>query len=338
MRRSLDRFMMFFRLFLAIAVASVGLVRADFKPAINNTLEKGVETECKTCPYTLCTNKAFYTYSTAVTLVCWTRGTRIANDTTWLKTTDGCYVTQYDLASYNGTYETDLSFCGSASTEEHLTFDSTTVQFDSECNLCPDNGECDTVKYLSPGTDLTVTCWTDQGEAVVGDNIWLKTTDNCYVSETGLEDNAKSLNIDNCGPVGFIQTNYTGAYSVGTARIGKKAPKMSKRSANPEPAPIPLPEPIQETTIGSNYLINLTVGEDYAYCHTCANTTCDVQQRYAFNHSVLMQCYVQTNSTDPNDVDWYETTDFCYVREVDFWESLDDQYRFPSCDLFKESE
>jgi len=37
-----------------------------------------------------------------------------------------------------------------------------------------------------------------------------------------------------------------------------------------------------------------------------------------------MQCYAETNSTDPNEVYWYETTDFYYVREVDFWQSLDD--------------
>jgi hypothetical protein len=80
-RRPFYRSMMLFPALLAILVVSVGLVRADFKPAINNTLEEGVETECKACPYSLCPNKAFYTYSTAVTLVCWTRGTPIANDT-----------------------------------------------------------------------------------------------------------------------------------------------------------------------------------------------------------------------------------------------------------------
>jgi hypothetical protein len=56
-----------------------------------------------------------------------------------------------------------LSFCGPESAIENLTFDTTTVQFNSECNLCPDNSDCDIVKYLSLGTDLTVTCWTDQG-------------------------------------------------------------------------------------------------------------------------------------------------------------------------------
>jgi len=65
--------------------------------------------------------------------------------------------------------ETDLSFCGPESTQKHLTLDTTSVQYDSECNICPDNADCATIKYLSPGTALTVTCWTDQGEAVIGD-------------------------------------------------------------------------------------------------------------------------------------------------------------------------
>lgn len=53
---------------------------AAFKPPINNTLEHAVETECKTCPYSLCTNKEFYEYDTQLTLVCWTSGTVIDGD------------------------------------------------------------------------------------------------------------------------------------------------------------------------------------------------------------------------------------------------------------------
>jgi hypothetical protein len=65
-----------------------------------------------------------------------------------------------------------------------------------------------------------------------------------------------------------------------------------------------------------------------------------------------MQCYVDTGATNPNETYWYETVDFCYVREVDFWESLFDreycpevkgeneilteiEYRFPACSLFE---
>jgi len=64
---------------LIVGLLTVG-ADAAFKPPINNTLEPGVETECKTCPYSLCTNKAFYEYDTPVTLVCWTRGTVIDGD------------------------------------------------------------------------------------------------------------------------------------------------------------------------------------------------------------------------------------------------------------------
>ena len=72
---------MFFHSLLAALLVSATIVRGQFKPAINNTLEKGVQTECKTCPYTLCTNKEFYTYSKVVTLDCWTTGDSIGNDT-----------------------------------------------------------------------------------------------------------------------------------------------------------------------------------------------------------------------------------------------------------------
>ncbi len=68
---------------LAVGLLTRSVVGAEaaFKPPINNTLESGVETECKTCPYSLCTNKAFYEYDTQVTLLCWTRGTEIGGDT-----------------------------------------------------------------------------------------------------------------------------------------------------------------------------------------------------------------------------------------------------------------
>lgn len=31
------------------------------------------------------------------------------------------------------------------------------------------------------------------------------------------------------------------------------------------------------------------------------------------------------DNPNPNETYWYFTTDFCYVREVDFWESLFDR-------------
>lgn len=65
--------------------------------------------------------------------------------------------------------ETVLSYCGAASEELKLTYDEATVKYDAECNICPDNASCETIKYLSPGTALTTTCWTDDGGPVIGD-------------------------------------------------------------------------------------------------------------------------------------------------------------------------
>jgi hypothetical protein len=65
----------------SLLVAALALcVSAQLKPSIINTVEKGVNTECKTCPWTLCTNKEFYEGTDNVTLTCWTHGTEIAGD------------------------------------------------------------------------------------------------------------------------------------------------------------------------------------------------------------------------------------------------------------------
>lgn len=143
---------------------------------------------------------------------------------------------------------------------------------------------------------------------------WLKTSDNCYVAEVGLYQPGNKDILDNCGPIGFIQANWTG----------------SKREASPSPEPITLPSsetpPQIGTDLKSHYLVNITVGEDYAFCHSCANSTCDIVGRYPYGHEVWVQCYVENvASTNPNETYWYETTDFCYVHEGDFEQSLFDR-------------
>jgi hypothetical protein len=70
------------------------------KPYINTTAE--YNTECKTCPHSLCPNKLFYTYGETFNATCWTRGTKIVDDNLWLKSEAGCYVTQYDVVDYEG--------------------------------------------------------------------------------------------------------------------------------------------------------------------------------------------------------------------------------------------
>lgn len=337
---------------------------AAFKPPINNTLEPGVTTECKTCPYKLCTNKAYYDYNTQVSLTCWTRGTVIRGDSTWLRTSDDCYVTQFDLTEYSGDYITDLSYCGEESEEQNITYDQATVKYHSECNICPDNVSCQRFQYLNPGTDLNVTCWTADGQAVIDSTTWLKTTDNCYINQIHLEEPANKAVIDNCGPVGFIQINETGTQEPeGVARLSIPVPASGKanikgapwshvlkRAASPAPeaeaeveaeaeaalAP-PLPAPLAESSAGlhKRFLINITVGEEYSACHEKPVGTSKVLKQYEFGEEVWMQCFEDVDTPIANETYWYKTTDFCFVREVEYFESLFDQYRFPNCLLFE---
>ncbi|KAI9648264.1 hypothetical protein NHQ30_002896 [Ciborinia camelliae] len=313
---------------LGIFMILADTTHAAFKPPIKNTLEPGVATECKTCPYSLCTNKKYYDYNTVVSLTCWTTGTAIGGDSTWLRTSDDCYVTQYDLENYAGEYETDLSFCGEDSTLERITTAPATTKYDTECNVCDDNARCERVKYLKYGTDITVTCWTDLGDLVINDSTWLKTTDNCYVAQIGLEEPADKTELDYCGPVGFLQLNFTTPTKRSASPLHSN--ERSHRSlAKHSP-------PSSSTDLNKRYLVNITVGEDYAHCYSTPSSSSQLVKSYEWNHSVWVQCYEDTLANpNPNETYWYFTTDFCYVREVDFWESLFDQYRFPNCQLFE---
>lgn len=46
---------------------------------VPSRVEDGIQTECKTCPYKLCTNVAAYEYEHETTLTCWTRGDSIVD-------------------------------------------------------------------------------------------------------------------------------------------------------------------------------------------------------------------------------------------------------------------
>jgi hypothetical protein len=82
------------------------LAEADSKPYISIGAE--LRTECKTCPRSLCPNQLYYDYEESLNVTCWTRGTKIMGDRLWLKSTSGCYVTQYDLYEYTGECENCL--------------------------------------------------------------------------------------------------------------------------------------------------------------------------------------------------------------------------------------
>ncbi|KAF2812368.1 uncharacterized protein BDZ99DRAFT_265425 [Mytilinidion resinicola] len=294
------------------------------KVYLNNTVEHGVNTECKTCPYVLCPNKLYYDSDVNVTLTCFTTGTEISGDSIWLGTSDGCYVTQYDLVLYNGSYSTTLAPCSPSPIKENITTQSATIKYDTECNITPSTS-VDTVHYLKPNTDITVTCWTnDSTSTVINDPMWLKTTQNCYVAQIGLAHPANTSALDFCGPIPFLEL-------INAAnRSGSDSPDSPT-----DPEDTDKPAEIPHLLIRSaNYLINVTVCEDYAYCRSCPHLNCTVERAYEFGTQIWLQCLVA--STAPNETFWSETTDWCFVRSEDLWESPEgDYYKFPLCSDFE---
>ncbi|KAH7396760.1 hypothetical protein DE146DRAFT_49831 [Phaeosphaeria sp. MPI-PUGE-AT-0046c] len=299
---------------LAILVTSlfVASTHAEIKPYINTTAD--VRTECKTCPYTLCTNKSFYDYYDPLNVTCWTHGTEVVGDPTWLKTDAGCYVTQYHLTEYPGDYTEDLPYCGSDSEKEFYTVEGNTVKYKTECLNCPEL-TCGVKAYLSEDTDVELTCWVPDGYVIIDDPYWLKTTENCYVARKNLWSAPDLTYLDPCGPIPFLEPDDDTV----------KDPTNSEKR-NPEPEPIP--DLVERS---AKYLVNVTIGEEYSYCRTCAAESCEAERRYEFNQEVYLQCLVILNTT----VYWSMTTDFCYINNADLWQSPQgDFYRFPECSKF----
>jgi hypothetical protein len=85
---------------------------------------------------------------------------------------------------------------------------------------------------------------------------------------------------------------------------------------------------IERDDMHANYLVNVTVGEDYAPCRSCPSQTCEAEKVYEFNQEVWIQCV--TDSGINGTAGWYSlTTDFCYVHDTDFWESPEGDCEFP---------
>lgn len=169
---------------LVTLVATAVTVRAQVKPYISTETE--YNTECKTCPRSLCPNQIAYGYNDALNVTCWTRGTKIMGDELWLKTEAGCYVTQYDVLEYDGDCEsflpiaalittndpyvdtTDLEYCGAASEIQDLTIEDAKLKYKTECRICPELS-CDLIAYLKEDTELELTCWYPEGQLIIDD-------------------------------------------------------------------------------------------------------------------------------------------------------------------------
>lgn len=132
----------------------------------------------------------------------------------------------------------------------------------------------------------------------------MKTTNNCYVAQKNLYSKPDITYLDSCGPIPFLEKEKHNNEN-GTSDVNKR---FSKPMANPEPGPV-----------SAMYLVNVTVGEEYAYCRTCPQKSCRSVKRYEFDQEVWIQC-ITNPPTNGSSEWWSQTTDFCYVNNDDFWQ------------------
>ena len=60
----------------------------------------------------------------------------------------------------------DLAYCGKESENWEVTEEDATIRYKAECRICTERS-CDTVSYLKENTDVTLTCWTEEGQLII---------------------------------------------------------------------------------------------------------------------------------------------------------------------------
>ncbi|PGG97547.1 hypothetical protein AJ79_09162 [Helicocarpus griseus UAMH5409] len=299
------------------ALASPSLVRRqENATTIPSVVERGINTECKKCPFSLCPNVEAYGGGDNVTLECWASGTNVNGDVTWLRTTTGCYITQWDLIEYQGDYTQALPHCGDIAEVYKKTHGKT--KYYTECNIYPAI-RGDHIKMYKYGIDLVLTCYTDDAEP------WYKTTSNCYVSSTLLELVQGKDEIEPCGPVPF----------------------MEKKMREPDPEPevqakapsFPKSDPAPTSHLARRFLYDTAVGEDEAHCYQENNNSSAIVKTYVWDEKVTPQCGTYLEGADRRTENiMLFTIDFCYVMDKLLDPNLVDsvvrsQY-FPHCEDF----
>ena len=155
---------------------------------------------------------------------------------------------------------------------------------------------------------------------------WLKTTDNCYVAQIGLTQKADKSQLDPCGPIPPLSLNST--YEPPEAKLTSPESLL--------PATLHKPDQKIDANLQKRYLVNVTVGEDYALCHREPTSNSTVQRRYGWEQELWLQCLERNDDTpDFNETYWSLTTDFCFVRSVDLWQSPEGDSEFHMLSLGK---
>ncbi|PSR84251.1 hypothetical protein BD289DRAFT_264266 [Coniella lustricola] len=320
---------------------------------VPSTVEDGIQTECKTCPYKLCTNVAAYEYGHTTNLTCWTEGDKIVDTTTWFKTTDDCYVTEWDLVE--GNYTEVLSYCGSVE-QTYTTGPSKTV-YNTECNIIPEfvESEEDHTKMYQPEVDLTLTCFTNEGEAVLGNTVWYKTLSNCYVPEAEIE--FVDATLDDCGPIPFMEAKMREPDPEASG-VAQPVPLVASSSAfggaststspsttttsTTAPGPLLARKDTDRAGSSKRWLYITQIGDDFADCLSHPDSSSSKVKQYPFGGYVIVQCAGYSENEADNDQIYLYTEDFCWINDtLTDPQLIDDEERsefYPNCNLFVDTE
>ncbi|KAJ4416875.1 hypothetical protein N0V82_006514 [Gnomoniopsis sp. IMI 355080] len=288
---------------------------------VPSRVEDGIQTECKTCPYSQCTNIAAYEYDQSLNLTCWTRGDAIVETNV-------------------------LPYCGKIA-ETYTQGPGKTV-YNTECNIIPEFvGEtADHTKMYKPEVDLTLTCKTTEGEAVLDNTNWYKTLSNCYVPEAEIE--PVDADLDDCGPIPFMEAKMR---QPDVPETDASAPTFARRDASQN----------------KRWLYLTQMGEDDVGCLAEPNSASKARDTYPFGKYIVVQCATYSDNAadedqcveDDEDIPlplyaliscslplaaliFLLTEDFCWVNDTQTDPQLiDDEERserYPNCNLFTDTE
>jgi hypothetical protein len=116
----------------------------------------------------------------------------------------------------------------------------------------------------------------------------MKTTNNCYVAQKNLYSKPDITYLDSCGPVPSLEfANHNNQN--GTSDVNKRT-ENSKRN-----------------DMAVMYLVNVTIGEEYAPCRTCTKESCQPKKVYEFDQEVYIQCITEVSNATSSTW-WAETT------------------------------
>ncbi|KAF2648284.1 hypothetical protein K491DRAFT_722715 [Lophiostoma macrostomum CBS 122681] len=277
--------------------------------------------ECKRCPYTLCPN---VDPGNSTVLSCWTNGSPIGdNDTIWLKTTRGCYYTEYDLPEHEGDYTEELPYCGSVA--PNWTTTGIRTKYLSDC-------------YSGP-TPSQYIVWTT----------WYKTTKNCYIHELTLHRVEDADELDDCGPARSDQDphDHDPPTTTTTPTTTATATATTTAKAKAVTAPMPLWTKSQSEErdleargdLQRRFLYNTTAAEDYINCTTNASLAHpgQIERTYEYGEEIILQCGTYGDAY-PDKI-FLLTTQFCYIKDNEtdptLFDSSDRWLYYPHCEWAK---